>query len=247
MASFIKRGSINRPITTISRKKKMNTRIINHDEAVKDLMAERYLLGELNAAEREAYELHLFSCDACFEQVKVGTEFVTHLRHIGTEDPQAPLAPGFMGRLMTNARQPLPVTMFGLLLMVGGFAIHQSSEISYLKEPRAEVRSVLTGIAHGSSETNLIKVSKKSALSLNVEYTPKGEFISYRAQVLSSSGKALHTVALPETQVGTTASIALPADALRPGQYSIVVFGRRSDGTQEEVGRGVFELQFTDN
>lgn len=225
----------------------MNTKIINHDEAVKDLMAERYLLGELNAVDREAYELHLFSCDACFEQVKVGTEFVTHLRHIGTEDPKAPLAPGFMGRLMANARQPIPITMFGLLLMVGGFSIHQNSEISYLKAPRVEVRSVLTGIAHGSSDANLITASRNSALSLNVEYVPKGEFISYRAQVLSSSGKVLHTVVFPETQVGTTASIALPADALRPGQYSIVVFGRRSDGTQEEVGRGVFELQFTDN
>ena len=225
----------------------MNTRIINHDEAVKDLMAERYLLGELNAADREAYELHLFSCDACFEQVKVGTEFVTHLRHIGTEDPQPRLAPGFIGRLMANARQPLPVTMFGLLLMVGGFAVHQRSEISYLKEPRAEVRSVLTGIAHGSSDVNPIKVPRNSALSLDVEYTPKGEFISYQVQVLSSSGKSLHIVALPETQVGTTASIALPADALRPGQYSIVVFGRRSDGMQEEVGRGAFELQFADN
>ena len=131
--------------------------------------------------------------------------------------------------------------------MVGGFAIHQNSEISYLKEPRVEVRSTLTGIAHGSSETNLTKASRNSALSLNVDYTPKGEFISYRVQVLSSSGKVLHTVALPETQVGTTASIVVPADALRPGQYSLVVFGRRSDGTQEEVGRGVLELQFTGN
>jgi putative zinc finger protein len=224
----------------------MNTRIINHDEAVKDLMAERYLLGELNAVEREAYELHLFSCDACFEQIKVGTEFVTHLRHIGTDDPQPPV-PGFMGRLMANARQPLPVTMFGLLLMVGGFSVHQNSEISYLKEPRAEVRSVLTGIAHGSSDVKSITVPRNSALSLNVDYAPKGEFISYRVQVLSSSGKALHTVPLPENQVGTTAAIAFPADALRPGQYSLVVFGRRSDGTQEEVGRGVFELQFTGN
>ena len=225
----------------------MNTRIINHDEAVKDLMAERYLLGELNAGEREAYELHLFSCDACFEQVKVGTEFVTHLRHIGTVDPQAPLAPGFMGRFMSKARQPLPVTMFGLLLLVGGFSIHQNSEISNLKEPRAEVRSLLTGIAHGSSDANTINVPRNSALSLAVDYAPKGEFISYRVQVLSGSGKVLHTVALPENQVGTTASIALPADALRPGKYSMVVFGRRSDGTQEEVGRGVFELQFTGN
>ena len=224
----------------------MNTRMINHEEAIKDLMAERYLLGELNSAEREAYEEHLFSCDACFEQVKVGTEFVAHLRHIGTEDPQAAIAPGFMSRLMTNARQPLAVTTFGCLLLVGGFAVHQGLEISRLKEPRPEIRYVLTGIAHGSSDANLIKVPRNSALSLNVEYTPKGEFISYRALVLSGSGKALHAVALPETQTGTTASIALPADALRPGQYSIVVLGNKSDGTQEEVGHGVFELQFTD-
>jgi hypothetical protein len=224
----------------------MNTRIINHDEAVKDLMAERYLLGELNTIDREAYEEHLFSCDACFEQVKVGTAFVAQLRHIDAEDLQVPLAPGFMGRLTANARQPLTVTMFGFLLAVGGFAIHQKSEISHLKEPRAEVRSVLTGIAHGASGANIVKVSRSSALSLNVEYTPSGEFILYRVQILSSSGKVLHTVALPETQIGTTASIALPADALRPGQYSMAVFGRRSDGTQQEVGRDVFELQFTD-
>jgi hypothetical protein len=225
----------------------MNTRIINHDEAVKDLMAERYLLGELNTIDCEAYEEHLFSCDACFEQVKVGTEFVAHLRHIGTEDPQVTPAPVFISRLMTSARQPLTIGLFGFLLFAGGLAVHQNSEISRLKEPRPEIRSVLTGIAHGSSEINAIKIPRSSALNLNVEYTPRGEFISYRVQILSSSGKPLHAVALPEAQLGTTASIALPADALKPGQYSVVVFGRRSDGTQEEVGRGVFELQFTDN
>jgi len=220
--------------------------MIKHEDAVKDLMAERYLLGELDAAEREAYEEHLFSCDACFEQVKVGTEFVSHLRHIGTPDPQAPLAPGFMSHLIASARQPLTITMFGFLVFIGGFAVHQRSEISHLKEPRPEIRSVLTGIAHGSGETHVIKIPRNSALSLNVEYAPKGEFISYQAQIFSASGKALHAIALLETQVGTTASIAVPADALKPAQYSVVVFGRRSDGTQEEVGRGAFELQFTD-
>jgi hypothetical protein len=223
----------------------MTARIINHDDAIKNLMAERYLLSELNTDERDAYEEHLFSCDACFEQVKAGTEFVRHLRHLDTQQP--PLAPGFMSRVIAAIRQPLTLTMFTFLVLMGGFAVHQNSEISYLKEPRPEIRSVLTGIAHGSSEVHLITVPRNSALSLNVEYAPKGEFISYRAQILSSSGKALHTVALPETQVGTTATIALPADALKPAQYSMVVFGRRSDGTQEEVGRGAFELQFTDN
>jgi anti-sigma factor RsiW len=62
----------------------MDARMIDHDEAVKALMAERYLLGELNAIERDAYEEHLFSCDACFDQVKAGTELIGQLRHIGT-------------------------------------------------------------------------------------------------------------------------------------------------------------------
>ena len=224
----------------------MNARMIKHDDAVKDLMAERYLLGELNAAEREAYEEHFFSCDACFEQIKTGTEFVSHLRNIATQDPQGPIAPGFMSHLIATARQPLTITMFSFLVLIGGFAVHQSREISHLKEPRPEIRSVLTGIAHGSGETHVIRIPRNSALSLNVEYAPKGEFISYQAQIFSSSGKALHSVTLPETQVGTTASIAVPADALKPAQYSVVVFGRRSDGSQEEVGRGAFELQFTD-
>jgi Putative zinc-finger len=225
----------------------MNARMIDHDEAVKDLMAERYLLGELNASDRDAYEEHLFSCDACFEQIKTGTEFVDQLRHIGTDDPRPPLAPGFMSRFMTNMRQPVTITAFGFLLFATGIAIHQNSVISRLKAPRPEIRSVLTGVAHGSGETNLVRVSRNSGLSLNVEYARKGEFTSYRAQILSGSGKAMHSVALSERQVGTMAAIDVPADALEPGQYSVVVFGRRSDGTQEEVGRGTFELQFADN
>jgi hypothetical protein len=225
----------------------MNARMIDHDEAVKDLMAERYLLGELNASDRDAYEEHLFSCDACFEQIKTGTEFVDHLRHIGTDDPRASLAPGFMSRFMTNMRQPVTITALGFLLFATGIAIHQNSVISRLKAPRPEIRSVLTGVAHGSGETNLVRVSRNSGLSLNVEYTRKGEFTSYRAQILSGSGKAMHSVALSERQVGTMAAIDVPADALEPGQYSVVVFGRRSDGTQEEVGRGTFELQFADD
>jgi len=225
----------------------MNAKIMNHDDAVKDLMAERYLLGELNAAERDAYEEHMFSCDACFEQVKAGTELVSQLRHIGSDDPHVATAPGFMSHLAANARQPLTITVFGFLIFAAGIAVHQNSIISRLKEPRPEIRSVLTGIAHGSGDSNVIAVPRNAGLSLNVEYSRRSEFTSYQAKILSGSGKAMHAVALSEKQLGTMASIALPAEALEPGQYSIVVVGRRSDGTQEEVGRGVFTLQFTDN
>jgi hypothetical protein len=225
----------------------MSAQMIDHQEAVKNLMAERYLLDELNAGEREAYEEHLFSCNACFEQVKAGTEFVRQLRRIGTDEPRPAPAPGFMAQVIRSLRQPGAVTAFGLFLCVSGIAVHQNTVISRLKEPRPELRSTLTGVAHGSSSTNLIEITRNSGLSLSVEYVRRGEFISYQAQILSGSGQILHTVALPEKQLGTMASITMPAEALEPGQYAVVVLGRRSDGTLEETGRGVFELRFIDN
>lgn len=225
----------------------MSAQMNDHQEAVKNLMAERYLLGELNAGEREAYEEHLFSCNACFEQVKAGTEFVGHLRRIGVEEPSPVPVPGFMARVARNLRQPGTVTALGLFLFASGIGVHQNTVITRLKEPRPELRSTLTGVAHGSSEINLIRTSRNSGLSLSVEYVRKGEFISYQAQILSGTGKILHTVALPEKQLGIMASIVMPAEALEPGQYSVVVLGRRTDGSLEEVGRGVFELQFVDN
>lgn len=217
--------------------------MIDHQEAVNNLMAERYLLGELNAGEREAYEEHLFSCVTCFEQVKAGTELVGHLQRIDPEP--VTVAPGFLAQIIRNLRQPVAVTAFGLFLCASGIAVHQNAVITRLKEPRPELRSTLAGIAHGSSEIKLITASRNAGLSLGVEYARKGEFISYQVQILSGAGKTLHTFALFE-QTGTMASIAMPAEALEPGQYSIVVFGRRSDGSLEEAGRGAFELQFVD-
>lgn len=223
----------------------MNARAIDHEEAIKTLMAERYLLGELTENERDSYEEHLFSCQACFEQVQVGSELVSQIRQLGPEATDS--VPGFMSRFMTDLSQPVTIAALALFLFAASFAVHQNSIISRLKEPRPEMRYTLVGVAHGSSEINLVQATQGSGLSLNVEYARKGEFTSYQAKILSGSGKTIHSVTLPENQVGTMASIDLPAEALKPGEYSIVVFGHRGDGTQEEVGRSMFEFKLAAN
>lgn len=45
---------------------------MTHDEAVSTLAAERYLLGEMADAEREAFEAHYFDCADCSEDVRLG-------------------------------------------------------------------------------------------------------------------------------------------------------------------------------
>jgi hypothetical protein len=51
-----------------------DTEII-HQFAEKNMLVERYLLGELTGANLEDFERHMFECSTCFEAVKAGQEF----------------------------------------------------------------------------------------------------------------------------------------------------------------------------
>jgi hypothetical protein len=45
---------------------------MQHEEAVETLASERYLLGEMNDAERDSFEEHFFSCAICADDVRGG-------------------------------------------------------------------------------------------------------------------------------------------------------------------------------
>ena len=53
---------------------------MNHSEAVDRMIAERYLLDELDADERDAFEEHLFDCPECALEVRAGTAFVSEAK-----------------------------------------------------------------------------------------------------------------------------------------------------------------------
>jgi hypothetical protein len=46
-----------------------------HEFAVKNLLPEKYLLGELKDADLEDFEQHMWECSTCFDEVKLGMAF----------------------------------------------------------------------------------------------------------------------------------------------------------------------------
>ena len=60
----------------------MSLDIMNHDQAVRSHAAERYLLDELEPAERDAFEGHYFDCTDCFDHIKQGSEFLGLAREV---------------------------------------------------------------------------------------------------------------------------------------------------------------------
>lgn len=225
----------------------MNAKVIDHQQAIKNMMAERYLLGELSEVELEAYEAHLFDCQICFDQIKAGTEFVGHLRRIGQENPvTVGLQPaGWWTRFMNGLRQPVAAYATALCVFAIGLNLYQYHNLSQTKGPALERSYVLTGIAHGGESAKRIEVPASSTLSLHLEYTPRGEFTAYGVRILSDSGSVKSSLPIPPDQVDGMAKLAVPAHALGAGRYSIIVWGQRNDGTENEIARGAFELRFS--
>jgi len=224
----------------------MDARVIDHEQAIKTMMAERYLLDELAESERDAYEEHLFQCAVCFEQVKAGTAFVSYLNRFYAESAPVESAPAPPPGFFRVLRYPAAALALGLLVCTSGVSIYQASVIAQQKELRLESRSVLTGIAHGGESAKVIRVSRSANVSVAVEYTLRDELTAYGVRILSDSGKVNYNLPIPGNQVDGMASIAIPPGSLGAGRYSVIVWGRNRDGVESEVGRFAFELQFTD-
>jgi anti-sigma factor RsiW len=220
----------------------MSAQMNDHQEAVKNLMAERYLLGELNAGEREAYEEHLFSCDACFEQVKAGTEFVGHLRRMGPEEAAA--RPRW-GQLISRAFRPSAALVFGVMfLCTAGVSVRQAMVIHRQNAPEA-VKVATVKRASRASEMP-ISVPRRGHFELRAVFPSEQELQSYTARIVSVSGKEMASVAIMDPEP-TELQVRLAADDFRDGDYILIV--QAIDQTTHSIrviGQYPFQLHLQD-
>ena len=59
---------------------------MDHQSAVNRKMTERYILGELDAAESADFEEHFFECSLCAEDVRLASRLVANLKAVLGED-----------------------------------------------------------------------------------------------------------------------------------------------------------------
>ncbi|HEY3770626.1 MAG TPA: zf-HC2 domain-containing protein [Candidatus Angelobacter sp.] len=218
----------------------MNAKAINHEDAAMDLMAEKYLLGELTESEREAYEDHLFSCQACFEQVKAGTELVSHLRQIGTEPVSQ--VPSFMSRFMANISQPVTATVFALLICVSIIGVYQRRTINSLKQSQIAPSLFLSdGARAGGIKT--LAVSPNIRFNLSIQLLQSGNFNSYEGRILTESGQLKSSIPFSAEQTRDTIHFSLDSGVIKPGTYRLVINGLAADGQKTEITQYSFQIE----
>jgi len=222
----------------------MNLETMSHDQAVSSHAPERYLLGELDAAERDAFEGHYFDCTACFEEIKKGSQFLSYSREV--LDPQ-PEKTG-LAALLGDLRRPAPAFVSAALLLAMGLGTYQQVQIADARKPKVEAHVFVPGTQKGAADKAFksVSISRKSGLSLSIDFTPKSEYESYQAQIITESGKVKYTVPVSLRPGEYSVTIGLPPNALEAGKYSVAIQGLPHKGSPVELTSGAFELQFVD-
>lgn len=237
---------------------------MDHNFALENHTAERYLMGELTEPERDAYEEHFFCCTACAEEIKSASAFMETARQVIQDDLKNEVY-GHAARhsiwgSWLNWRsmlQPFPAMVCLLLIAVAGFAGYQN----FVTIPSLATGAAAFVIPPDTATLALTQSRGEPAKGpagkpLHLRFAipkpddPAVTFSSYQADIVTDSNTRKYSFHISQQEAGNPVDVALAAAAWAPGKYFVVVRGVSSSGTESnvegELVRFPFELMSGD-
>ncbi len=229
-----------------------SSQLMNHQQAENTKATERYLLREMTNEERLAFEDHYLDCAQCLEAVTFGADFLDSGRDLAEQKGAQQLAAvpqhGRLFGLMRPFLKPAPAMAFVALLCLAAFSAYQQTKITKqqniiadLKAPSQEFRYVVSGAQRRGS--NAIVLSRNERLSLLINFIPKHEFISYRAEITGPGLPKGYSVPVAVTEQDYSVMVSLPAAVLTGGEYQVNFLGRVEGGEETELVSNNFEVE----
>ena len=230
---------------------------MNHSEAVDRMIAERYLLDELDADERDAFEEHLFDCPECALEVRAGTAFVSEAK---TQLPAIAAGPAAASQTATGKQKQGPrfswwspvfaAPVFAALLTV--VAYQNFVTVSALKRELSQPHIVPSAPSYGATRGSApVPVTADSAhgvaLPVDISIDPAvGNFAVYSFALAGPQGNVVWTgtIAAPaqEPNGDLQLSVVVPGKLLENGSYSLAVEGVGTRGDRTAIGQYGFDI-----
>lgn len=221
---------------------------MDHNEAIRSMAAEKYVLEELEPGARDAFEEHFFSCTECALDVRAGIAFREHCK-VELADVPAPVVrvperktAGWFQWLRPVIAVP---AMAALLAVIG---IQQLLVYPRLKEQVAKIETPqilpsasLINVNTRGAEAAAITVRRDEPFLLFVDIPHTEGTSSYRAELKDADGNLQWSIMVPAEVTKDTVAIRTPLGLKRAGVYTLVV--RTADARDVEVGRYPFELR----
>jgi len=222
---------------------------MDHAEADRQMLSERYLLNELTPEVREEFEEHFFSCQQCALDLEAGAAFLDHSKAVLSPPLKSEVVrpvPEGSQRFWARLRPAFALPLLGLLIVLSyqSFVVFprlQHAAHSAGNPQLLPALSLINVAARGENQASLL-ARKGEPFLLFVDIPGDDRFSTYVANLQDAAGKELWSLTIPQAATKDTISIQVPGrDA--PGIYTLVIRGE--SGTENtEVGRYPFNLQF---
>jgi hypothetical protein len=229
---------------------------MDHDEAVREMMAERYLLDELSPELCASFEEHAFDCPNCALDLRTGSAFIeaakAELPNV-TESVRPDAARERPGSPFWSfwLRPAFVVPAFALLLLV--IAFQNFSTIPSLRSSAGDPRILPSAAFHagtrGAGHTP-VRADREQGVVLSIELPRDPAYASYNFTLYDPENKQqwTRTITAKEMQGEEgTVSLFIPGQSLRNGSYTLAIAGITDQGgrteTKTEIDRRVLDIQ----
>lgn len=202
-----------------------------HQQAIRTLAAERYMLGQMTDGEREAFEEHYFNCRFCVEDIK-GIDLMS--RAVRQQPKQQPVR---KWRPMTVAPWAVAASLAGALalqpiLMRTAPVISVAAPVIPLAGEEYVSTTVLKQVTR-SAVAAPTKLPAGRRINQHLEINHDPQYMLYRWELRTDEAKSLASGTV--TPDKTKDPISLGLGPLPAGPYELVIEGVRKGGNRSPI------------
>jgi hypothetical protein len=226
---------------------------MDHSEAVRLMATERYLLGELSAEMREAFEEHFFECEECALDVRAGAALKEEARRqlaapipiaaAATAQPAKPRRDWFAWW-----KPAFSMPAFAALILVVGYqnAATIPTLRSAVRQPRLAPWAALHVGTRGGAAMPVLADHKAGAVLL-IDLPGTATYSSLAFALADARGQEFWTGSIEASAAQNgeePLSLLIPGMDLQAGSYTLTISGISAQGSRTQLDRRVLDIRF---
>jgi hypothetical protein len=218
---------------------------MKHEDAVKIMAVEQYLLDEMAPEEREAFEEHYFECAICADELKAASSFASNAKAIFAASEASPKTPLVLEQKPKSSwfgwlrPQTAALAFAGVAIVSLGVVATLWHQINQYSSPRIVDSSFLRGQTRGTAPVIQAVAGGPVLLTFDL---PEVQASRLRYLVESSDGKVIFELSGNSPGSGEPVNLFIPKLDLPAGNYSVRV---RAEGGADgpDLARYPFQLK----
>jgi hypothetical protein len=223
---------------------------MNHQDAIREMAVERYLLGELSGVSLDRFEEHLFECPECAIDVKNGTTFIDATRS-ELSAPRKITTTGVESvrkwiSWFANPWILAPALAACLLILAFQTFVIQPRrklELAQAQMPRVLSSLVLANAgARGDSIPEVI-APEHGSFVISLDVPTNGSFSKYRCSLFALDGAVIWQTIISAEQARDALLISMPTDKTKDGLNAFLIQGQTAGGTLEDLAKYRFRVK----